>query len=64
MEDRSKNNQLAPGLKDQWLLQLEEFERGDSGDGEIIYYPAYFGGGENGSSFGYATCSSPDALAC
>lgn len=46
IEERAANGLLAPGVKEQWFLQLEEFERGDSGDCEVIYYPQYFGGGK------------------
>lgn len=45
IEDRVANDEITSGLKEQLFLQLEEFERGDSGDCEVIYYPQYFGGG-------------------
>ena len=45
IDERAAKGLLSPGIKEQWLLQLEEFERANSGDCEVIYYPSYFGGG-------------------
>ncbi|KAI5117293.1 hypothetical protein M0805_006815 [Coniferiporia weirii] len=44
VEDRIKQGTLPAGRKEQWLMQLEEFEKETGADVEIIFFPGYYGG--------------------
>ncbi|TDL21816.1 GMC oxidoreductase [Rickenella mellea] len=51
VEEKIRAGNLPPGLKEQWILQLERFERTKSGDCEIITFPGFFGVGEPGKKY-------------
>ncbi|TDL21811.1 GMC oxidoreductase [Rickenella mellea] len=43
---------LPPGLKEQWMLQIERYEQAKSGSCEVITFPGFFGGvGEPGKKY-------------
>ncbi|THH03678.1 hypothetical protein EW145_g6089 [Phellinidium pouzarii] len=51
IEERLEDGKLPPGLKEQWMMQLAEYENGTSGDCELVYFPGYFGGAPEKGTF-------------
>lgn len=44
IESKIESGTLPPGLKEQYELQLQEFESGKGGDCELVSFPGTFGG--------------------
>lgn len=45
IEEKIKSGSLAPGLKEQYEIQLEELEKQRGGDVELTCFPKWFFGG-------------------
>ena len=47
IEEQISTGSLPPGLKEQYEIQLEEFEKQTGGDVELTIFPKWFFGGED-----------------
>ena len=47
LDEQIKNNSLAPGYREQAEIRLNNFEADISGNCEILFSPAFYGGSES-----------------